>query len=151
MFLIVGCLVMATWGIAKLDATKHPPVLRSAIGLAIFAGLFSAYFVPWFGMRVPSSVMVFRNRIFRSNGCGHGEYKFENIASFRLLIDDRFRVLAFQKKNGRRVFVGTPLDFDTEAVIAFLECRGVRREPVNQMTWNREAAFLDSLRRSDGL
>ncbi len=139
-FTVTFALIMGLWGLGKLNHQKHPPAFGVAIGLASFVGLFAAYFVPWLGRRVPSAVMVCDNRIFRTNGCAHQEFRFEKIASFSVLAADHFRVLALEQRNGRRAYVGMPIDVEAEAVSAFLERHGVRREPTNQpLQWTGPA------------
>jgi hypothetical protein len=131
-FTVISALMMGTWALARLNLQKHPPALGIAVALALLMGWFAALFLPWLGRRLPSTVMVFRNRIFRTNGCAHREFKFEKIASFTVLAGNTFQVIALEQPNGRRAYIGMPTDVNAEAVCEFLEHHGVRREPTNQ-------------------
>lgn len=142
-FTVISALMMGTWALARLNPQKHPPTLSIAVALALFMGWLAAYFLPWLGRRLPSNVMVFRNRIFRTNGCAHREFKFDKIASFTVLAGDTFQVIALEQPTGRRAYIGMPTGVDAEAVCEFLERHGVRREPTNQtLQWTGPATSV---------
>jgi hypothetical protein len=129
-FAVNFTLLMSVWGIARLNPQKPPVALGVAVGLASFLGLFVACIVPWLGKRLPSEVMVLQNRIFRTNGFAQADFRWEKIASFSVLRADRFQVLALELVDGRRAYVGMPVEVDAEALGAFLERQGVRRKPI---------------------
>src|SRR4051794_40477297 len=65
---VEACLLMAAWGLARLNPRKEPPPFGVAVALAFAGGLFLVYFVSW-GYRVaPSYIMVTDDRFFRVHG-----------------------------------------------------------------------------------
>ena len=135
-FTFVFVVMMGVWWLNRQNPRKTPPGPAVALALAAVLGLFTGYFLPWLGKRLPATVMVFGNKIFRTTGAAHREFKFDKIASFQLLTGDEFNVIALELRNGRRTDIGMPSDVDAEAVGTILQRGGVRREGAGKLlTW----------------
>jgi hypothetical protein len=133
---IVACLIMVNWVLAKLNPNKQPPTFEVAVAIAMLGGLFLVFSVSWLSrMAAPySTVMVFHNRLFKTNGVRHREWRFKDISSFALYNCETFRVLVLKLPRGHQSLVGVPLKVDSAALEDFLASQGLLRDraaPVN--------------------
>lgn len=123
----IACLLMTNWAMAKLIPNKQPPSFEIASLIAVGGGLFLVYFLSWLHQVLPTSVMVFENRLLRTNGSAHLQWMFKDIRSFMIQDCQTFRILVLTNRTGRQWLVGMPLKVDVPALQSFLNGRGLQQ------------------------
>lgn len=124
-------MLLGTWAVAKLNPAKHPPPGEIIVPLAIAAGLFLAYGLPWLQTVIPapSEVRLYSSRILRQHWSSL-ILDYPKMRCFDWISGPGCQVLML--KYGPKedvVCLGVPTDMDTEAVSEFLVSKGVPRMP----------------------
>jgi hypothetical protein len=112
---VVACLLMAGWGLAKLDPKKNPPPLAVVAPLALPAGLFLVYFTTWLHGVAPTTVRVFDKRLVRINGPSR-VWERKEIRSFAIRDCGDFHVLVLESHKGAQSLLGVPLEVEVRAL-----------------------------------
>jgi hypothetical protein len=125
--LVVGCLMMASWGLAHFDPNANPIPLEYALTFAYPVGLFLIYLHSGLASIDPSNVMVLDKKLVRTNGRSWREWKFADLDSFIWRDCDDFRVLALIPFQGKQSLIGVGSEIDPGQLEAFFAGRGVKR------------------------
>lgn len=130
MQVLVICLVaFAEWLGAKLSQpdTLVAHALPLALVIGVFCGLVFAYGLPWLIARCPSRIVVYDRLLHRSQGNWCPQFWFKDLSAFEYCSGPEFATLVLTRRDGRKVFVGVPLDFPGGDLTAFL----MERIPAN--------------------
>lgn len=110
---------LAMWWLARQVPGRTPPPLPQALGLALLAGVFFAYVLPWVLRRCPADIRVFENGISRVVGNTAAMWKFTDMERCGIAVRDiggrAFAVLDIHLRNGRRILLGLPADLAAPA------------------------------------
>lgn len=118
--------LMTHWFVSTLDPNKHPPPISLAIPLALGAGVFLAYLMPWVISFCPSEVHLYEKHLYRVRGDTHRSLKYSEVAAFSWRVRDDFATLVLRLRTHKPdLLLGVPPDVSREAVSQFLLARQI--------------------------
>ncbi|HXR04483.1 MAG TPA: hypothetical protein VN836_07230 [Verrucomicrobiae bacterium] len=122
-------LFMSQWWLAKTKSGSNRMPIEEAIAIILPVSTFFAYGIPWLAGKCPSQIIVNDRMICRTRGSSNRRVEFKNLASFRWIYMQQWAVLRFDLKSGRNNSVAVPLEVSHPELDAFLQERGLRKEP----------------------